>query len=127
MSRVITQPGVAIEQNARLFQDLTKVALNVSDLEPSVRDRRFSDKAWNESPVYRRAVRNWMAWRKNLEEWVEKIELDDRDRRRARFFVELVVDAFSPTNFLLGNPEALRHAKDTRGASLATWVQELPR
>ena len=118
LARTLTRPAVALEQNARLLQDWTRVAVGASDLAPNTRDPRFSDMAWKESAVYRRSLQSWMAWRKNLLEWVDKIEFEEIERRRAEFFVELIADAFAPTNFLLGNPAALKHARETRGASL---------
>lgn len=118
LRRALTQPALALEQNARLFQDLARVALAGSDLEPSARDRRFSAETFQSNAVYRRAVQSWLAWGQNLREWVGRLDFDERSRRRAEFFTQLLIDSFAPSNFLIGNPAALRRAVDTRGRSL---------
>ena len=55
--------------------------------------------------------------------------MDPRNADRARFAVSLFVDALAPTNFLAGNPAALRKLADTKGVSvirgLANFVEDL--
>jgi len=107
-----------MEQSARLWQEWIRITFGQADLAPDPKDRRFSDPAWEENPLYRRAAQRWLAWRRSLEGWVEKTDLDELDRQRARFLVDLLADAVAPTNFLLGNPSALRRARETGGRSL---------
>ncbi|MFD7657550.1 PHA/PHB synthase family protein, partial [Actinosynnema sp. NPDC059797] len=49
----------------------------------------------------------------------------DRHRSRARFLAQVVAEASAPANTLLGNPEALRRAATTRGASLVRGAGNL--
>ena len=123
LSRSLTQPAVGLEQGARLWQEWVKVLFDRSELEPDARDRRFSDEVWQSSPIYRRTLKNWLAWRDSLEQWVDRTGFDDLDSERAHFFVDLLADAFAPTNFLLGNPSALKKARETGGRSLARGLR----
>ena len=51
--------------------------------------------------------------------------MDKRDAERARFVVSLLVDAMSPTNWLGGNPTALKRIVDTGGASFVHGLENL--
>ena len=59
-----------------------------------------------------------MATERTVQEWVDEVGFDALERERARFLRGLVADGLAPSNFLLGNPSALRKARDTRGSSL---------
>jgi len=60
----------------------------------------------------------YLAWGGALNRFVDKAQMDKRDAERARFVISLLVDAMSPTNWLGGNPTALKKLVDTGGASL---------
>ena len=117
-TRALTRPALAMEQNSRLWQDWVRIFFGSSQYAPHPKDRRFGEQAFQNRPMYRRALQNWLAWRNNLDDWVEKLDFSEVDRRRAHFFVETLADSVAPTNFLLGNPSALRKARETRGVSL---------
>src|SRR5258708_30554291 len=53
-------------------------------------------------------------------------EVDDIDpmtKRRVEFFVKMLTDAFSPSNFLASNPAALKEVVATQGASLVRGME----
>ena len=54
-------------------------------------------------------------------------DLDWRDRYRAEFLVELLTAAAAPTNTLVGNPAALKHAWETAGLSILRGTRQLVR
>jgi polyhydroxyalkanoate synthase len=49
--------------------------------------------------------------------------VDPLNKRRVEFFTRMLTDAFSPSNFLLSNPVALREAMETNGESILRGVQ----
>ena len=67
----------------------------------------------------------YLAWARTLGELVGDAELDWRDRYRAEFLVELLTAAAAPTNTLIGNPAALKHAWETAGMSLVRGTGHL--
>jgi polyhydroxyalkanoate synthase len=85
---------------------------------PAKGDRRFADPAWSTHPVYRRVGQAYLALEQAVTDAVEQADVDWRTRERARFAAGIVSSALAPTNTLLGNPAALKHAFDTGGASL---------
>ncbi len=114
------QPAIFAEQSTKLWRDWVEIGLNQSDLTPDPKDRRFVDKSFEENTLYRNLVKGWLAWQNRMLEWVEALDLQEADRGRASFLMQLYVDTLAPTNFLLGNPSALRKAYQTGGQSLLT-------
>jgi len=80
-------------------------------------DKRFSDPAWRDNPFYRTWMQTYLAWCKGLNQFVDNAGLGPQDAQRARFGLNLLTDALSPTNTLIGNPAALRKFFDTGGQS----------
>lgn len=119
------QPMVAASNTIQLATELTRVLFGVSELAPDARDARFRDDAYRDHAVFSRLARGWLAWQQSMNEWVEEAGFDATDLERARFVVSLVSDALAPSNFLAGNPSALRKAYQTRGASLVRGAQNL--
>jgi polyhydroxyalkanoate synthase len=93
------------------------VVFGLSRLAPAPRDTRFADSGYR-NPLFRIPLQTWLAFEKTLQEWVDEVGFDALERERARFLAQLVADALAPSNFLLGNPSALRKARATRGWSL---------
>ena len=85
----------------------------------SARDRRFAAPEWAESPVFDTIRKTYLALSDKLLGTVEEIEgLDEGSRQKARFAVRSFVDAMSPSNFALTNPQVLKRTMETRGENL---------
>ena len=75
--------------------------------------------------AFRALAQCYLAWGGALNRFVDKAQMDKRDAERARFVVSLFVDAMSPTNWLGGNPTALKKLVDTGGGSLVHGLENL--
>lgn len=118
------QPAILIEQTTKLWRDFFEIGMNQSELKPAPRDRRFADKSFSENPLYTNLLKTWLAWEKRMLEWVDALDVADIDRERTRFIVQLYVDSMAPTNFLMGNPSALRKAYESGGTSLLNGFKQ---
>jgi polyhydroxyalkanoate synthase subunit PhaC len=118
LGQMATNPRVAAQQYLSFLADLGRIATGSSDLAPDLKDKRFTDTAWKESAPYRSLAQCYLAWGGALSRFVEEARMDKQDAERAHFVISLFVDAMSPTNFLTGNPAALKKLVDTGGASL---------
>ena len=49
--------------------------------------------------------------------------VDPLEKRRVEFFMKMLTDAFSPSNFLMSNPAALREAVQTQGESIVRGME----
>jgi polyhydroxyalkanoate synthase len=117
-------PGLA-SRGAAFAGELVRVATGSSALAPARGDGRFADPAWRENPFYRRLGQAYLALEQAVTELVESAEVDWRTVARAQFAAGILTSALAPTNTLLGNPTAVKHAFDTAGASLIRGARNL--
>lgn len=116
--QALLQPAIGAEYATRFWQESVRIAFGVSDTAPDPKDARFADTAYREGPIFKRLAQNWLAFERTASDWVDAVGFSDIDRQRAHFVTQLVTDALAPSNFLIGNPAALRKARETRGESL---------
>ena len=83
------------------------------------KDRRFSAPEWRDNPLFDQIRQTYLALSDKLLGTVDQIEgLDEDSRSRLRFATRNFVDAMSPSNFALTNPEVLKKTIETRGENL---------
>jgi len=93
---------------------------------PQRGDRRFSDPAWNDEPVFDYLKQAYLLTAKRAQELVANAEgLDEGARTRAMFFTQQYLNALSPSNFAFTNPEAIRKAVETGSISLLSGLANL--
>jgi len=92
---------------------------------PAGRDRRFKDEAWQHSPVHDLIKQYYLLTSKQLTDFVDQVQVDEKSKLQLRFYARQFIDAMSPSNFPATNPEVIRTAIQTRSASLVTGMQNL--
>ena len=97
----------------------------VTGAEPSRRDRRFQDEAWQHSPYYDLIKQSYLLNSKQLAELVNQAQVDEKSKLQLRFYARQFIDAMSPSNFPATNPDVIRTAIKTRSASLVAGMQNL--
>ena len=94
--------------------------------EPARGDKRFNDPDWEGHPFFRFLKQVYLATAQWAEQMVEEPEnVDEELRQKARFYVRLVMDAVSPSNFLLTNPQVVRETLESSGENLVRGMQML--
>src|SRR6476646_6936408 len=88
-------------------------------------DRRFKDDAWQEMPYYDLLKQTYLLGSRQLHEFVDRAQVDDKTRLQLRFYARQFIDAMSPSNFPATNPEVIRKAIETRSASLTDGIKNL--
>ena len=134
MGRLAGQPDRLMRAQADLFQrymDLWQTAARRAQGEtpdpvatPLKGDKRFLDPDWSNNPVFDVIKQSYLItsqWLNGLVSGVEDVE--PMTKRRVEFFTQMLTDAFSPSNFLLSNPAALREAMETQGASIVRGME----
>jgi polyhydroxyalkanoate synthase subunit PhaC len=119
------RPRRVARRAAGLGRELGRVATGASDVSPARGDRRFTDPAWTENPLFRRLMQGYLATGDAVDGLVRDAELDLQTERRVRFPVENLVDALAPTNFPWSNPAAIKAGASTRGMSLVRGAGHL--
>jgi polyhydroxyalkanoate synthase len=115
----------AAERARVLARELASIAAGQSEVTPARGDSRFADPAWASNPVYRRIGQAYLATATAITDAVDAADLDWRHAEQARFAAGVLVSALSPTNTLLGNPAACRHAVQTGGLSLLRGARNM--
>jgi polyhydroxyalkanoate synthase subunit PhaC len=118
VGELVSNPTLVARQYMAWVAELGRIATGGSTLAPDPKDRRFADPAWRENAAYRALAQSYFAYANALLHFVDEARIDRRTAERARFLVSLLVDALSPTNWLAGNPAALKKLVETGGASL---------
>src|SRR5215470_5641183 len=95
------------------------------NVQPGKGDRRFKDEAWGTTPYYDLLKQSYLLGSKQLTDFVEQAQVDERTKLQLKFYARQFIDAMSPSNFPATNPEVIRTAIQTRSASLAAGMQNL--
>ncbi len=135
MTKLAAHPDKLFKAQADLFNrymDLWTTAARRAGgetVEPSVTaakgDKRFNAPEWSENPVFDTMKQSYLLtsdWLNTLMDSVE--DVDPMTKRRAGFFMKLLTDAFSPSNFLASNPVALKAMVDSGGDSLVKGMEQ---
>ena len=89
------------------------------------RDRRFAGAGWQD-PIFDTVKQSYLAIADRLLGTVDEIEgIDDAARSRLRFATKEFVDAMSPTNFALLNPEVMKRTSETKGENLLAGLKNM--
>src|SRR6202451_2244070 len=115
--------GLVAGRSRGLAGELGRIAVGSSQVQPSRRDRRFTDPAWAGNPLLRRAVEASLAAAETAEGVVAEAGLDNADSERVGFVLTNLIDALAPSNNPLLNPAAVKAAVDTGGGSVLAGLR----
>lgn len=108
-----------MQQLTRLWQD----ALASKPL--AIADKRFASPEWQSNTLYSFNAAAYLLNARFLMEMADAIQATPRTKQRIRFAVQQIVDAMSPANFLVTNPEAQKKVIETNGESLTKGIAHL--
>lgn len=86
---------------------------------PSIADRRFSAPEWQSNTLYSFNAATYLLNARFLMAMADSVKAAPKAKQKIRFAVQQIVDALSPANFLVSNPEAQQKMIETQGESLA--------
>lgn len=132
-TRVLSEPGSIIEYQTRFWQDYMKLwqqssnpALHTPVISPDPTDKRFRHPDWTENQVYDFIKQSYLLTARLLRDVARSSnDLDAHDARKLDFFTGQFIDAMSPTNFALTNPEVMRRTLETGGENLLRGLDNL--
>ncbi|UVL40888.1 class II poly(R)-hydroxyalkanoic acid synthase [Pseudomonas sp. B21-040] len=124
LRQAIKQPIHSARHVAHFGLELKNVLFGKSELQPSTDDRRFADPAWSQNPLYKRYLQTYLAWRRELHDWIDDSNLSPKDVARGHFVINLMTEAMAPTN-TAANPAAVKRFFETGGKSLLDGLSHL--
>ena len=92
---------------------------------PEVEDKRFSGPAWRANPLAAFNAAVYLLNARTLSSMVDAVESTPKVKQKIRFAIQQTIDALSPANFLVTNPEAQKKVIETRGESLLRGIEHM--
>jgi len=95
-------------------------------IEPSPRDKRFKDPEWKSNQFFDFVLQLYLLTTEWAQELVKNAEgIDPHTRKKAEFYVQQIINAIAPSNFILTNPEVLRTTLESNGDNLVRGMKML--
>lgn len=133
---VSMDPIHLIESQIGLFTDHLNLMKNITDkllgneavpfVTESPRDRRFRDAAWQESTLFDYIKQSYLINSRWLQDTVKQVKgLDRHSSHKLNFFTRQFIDAMSPSNFAITNPEVMRTTIESNGDNVVKGLGKL--
>lgn len=124
---ITKRPERAATRAGLLAAELARIAVGVSDVAPSVRDKRFRDPEWSTNPMLKRLVQAYLASGEMVEGLVQDVPMDWREAEQIKFAASNLVAALAPSNNPLISPVAWKALIDSGGANVITGPRHMIR
>jgi polyhydroxyalkanoate synthase len=135
-ARLMANPARLMQAQIGFWQDYLTLWQNTArrmmgePVQPVIQepkgDRRFKDEAWRENEVFDFIRQSYLLSARYVQNVVNTTEgLDAKTAQKVDFYTRQFVDAMSPTNFLMTNPEVLRRTAETGGENLLKGLSNL--
>jgi polyhydroxyalkanoate synthase len=93
---------------------------------PKKGDNRFKDEEWEEHFMFDFVKQSYLITARHLHDTVAGTEgLDEATQQKVNFFTRQYIDALSPSNFALTNPEVFRETVKSNGQNLIKGLNNL--
>jgi polyhydroxyalkanoate synthase subunit PhaC len=135
-TRLISNPARLVQAQLGFWQDYVTLWQNTTRrimgietepvIGPTASDKRFRDEAWKENEVFDFIKQSYLLSARFVQDVVTHVDgLDTKTAQKVDFYSRQFIDAMSPSNFLLTNPEVLRKTAETGGENLLKGLNNL--
>ena len=135
-AKMMANPAQLVQAQIGFWQDYLTLWSNTARrmmggdapavIEEARGDRRFKDDAWRENEVFDFIRQSYLLSSRYFTSVVQGTEgLDAKTAQKVDFYTRQFVDAMSPANFVMTNPEVLRRTAETGGANLLKGLTNL--
>ncbi|HQT59696.1 MULTISPECIES: alpha/beta hydrolase [unclassified Acidiphilium] len=138
MAKLMSNPSTLIDAQLGFWQDYVTLwqhsTRRMMGLEtapvvpPDPRDKRFQHEEWKENEIFDFIRQSYLLSARFVQDVVRRVDgLDPKTAQKVDFYARQFVDAMSPSNFALTNPQVLRKTVETRGENLLRGLSNLLR
>ena len=132
-SEILSNPTKLIENQVKYYKssletwsDVQRYFLKQENNNSKKNDKRFRSVTWEENPYFKMIKQQYLTSSDIIQETITGIEgLSHPEQKQITFFTKQMLEFFSPTNFLMTNPDALQEAMETKGQSLVNGLENL--
>ncbi len=134
-----THPDELISKQMTLWQDYMTLWQNTSrrmmgdsDIEPVIKpgadDKRFKDHEWQDNQIFDFIKQSYLLTAKFVSDAANDItDREGHEKDKINFFTRQFVEAMSPTNFAVTNPEVIRETIESKGQNLVKGLENIIR
>ena len=135
-AKLLANPTVLMEAQMGLWQDYMTLWQNTTRrmlgeaAEPVIqsdpKDKRFVDPAWQQNEVFDFIKQSYLLSARYINDVIGKVDgLPPKTAQKIDFYARQFINALSPSNFLLTNPEVLRRTRESGGENLVRGLNNL--
>lgn len=127
IAAIQTQSGQkSFEMWQAAFAELAGEGGTAGAASASPKDNRFADPRWHDNPVYSLIRQTYLLVCDLLLRLTDSVDgLDARQKGQLRFATQCILDAASPSNFPVTNPEVVQRTIETNGQNLLIGIERM--
>lgn len=134
--KLMSDPSKLMEAQVNLWRDYGELWQSFArramgeEVEPVVEpergDRRFKGQEWSEHQIFDFIKQSYLLTARWFADTVASVEgLDDKSQKKVDFYTRQFIDAMSPSNFAVTNPEVLKETVETKGENLLKGLEHV--
>ena len=135
-AKLIANPGHLVQAQLGYWQDYLTLWSNTTRrmlgaeaapvIESDPKDKRFADPAWKQNEVFDFIKQSYLLSSRYITDVVTHVDgLPPKTAQKIDFYARQFVNALSPSNFVLTNPEVLRKTAESGGENLVRGLNNL--
>ncbi len=128
-TKLAEKPDQIIELQKEHLRDIMAIVKEVSQqlrgqeahpiIELDPRDKRFKNEIWQKNPAFFFMQQVYLINAKLLQNVIQQVgDLDPQTYGKLEFYTRQIIDAMSPTNFPLTNPDVIQETYESKGENL---------
>ena len=131
MARMLENPEDWLKTITGFYRDQYTLWLNMFKpsaegvVEPVRGDKRFAAPEWEESPLHNYLKQSYLLTSRWLTGVISDSTVDDAIKNKCDFYTRQYIDAMSPSNFAMMNPEVLKETLESKGQNLIQGLENL--
>ncbi|HSY30083.1 MAG TPA: class I poly(R)-hydroxyalkanoic acid synthase [Burkholderiaceae bacterium] len=119
----LIDPAVATQLQSDYMREFSALCQDMmASKVPAITDKRFAGPAWQTNPLNTFNVAAYLLNTRFLLAMADNVQASARVKQKVKFAVQQMVDAMSPANFLVTNPEAQQKIVESKGESLTNGI-----
>jgi polyhydroxyalkanoate synthase len=135
-AKLMANPSAMMQAQLNLWQDYitlwqhTTRRIMGTDTAPVIesdpKDKRFADAAWKQNEIFDFIKQSYLLSARYINDVVTHVDgLPPKTAQKIDFYSRQFVNALSPSNFVLTNPEVLRKTRESGGENLIKGLNNL--
>ena len=135
-AKMLADPNKLVQAQMELWQQYLQLWQSTAQrlmgqtvspvVEPAKGDKRFNDPAWKDEVVFDYLKQSYLLTSRWLQGTVKEVDgVDSKTAQKVEFYTRQFIDALSPSNFAMTNPQVLKATVETKGENLVKGLQNL--